>query len=231
MSSCDKTKKHVTQRELFDLAKEEMSEKDILAFIKIHNNKKRNVRSKWWKIKPEKLWEYTIGEVPSESQLNTMIQFLLHNRKDKIGVDKSLELVKTLTKFKDVKVSRKGELLQVLVRGKEAYWYIYGTIGETVNGGLQDVSTVLIVKDLDDDITSKGHYDFFNRFTGKDVCIDNLVSGSSIGDQIYSRAMLCMNDTTSKEIVNTMKNKLNSWKDDLIQIQSFDIIKNIWEEE
>ncbi|QDP56874.1 MAG: hypothetical protein Unbinned3849contig1000_6 [Prokaryotic dsDNA virus sp.] len=29
MSSCDKTKKHVTQIELFDLAKEEMSEKDI----------------------------------------------------------------------------------------------------------------------------------------------------------------------------------------------------------
>ena len=29
MSSCDKTKKHVTQIELFDLAKEEMSEKDL----------------------------------------------------------------------------------------------------------------------------------------------------------------------------------------------------------
>ena len=209
----------------------EMSEKDILAFIKIHNNKKRNVRSKWWKIKPEKLWEYTIGEVPSESQLNTMIQFLLHNRKDKIVIDKSLELVKTLTKFKDIKGSRTGELLKVLVRGNEAYWYIYGTIGETVNGGLQDVSTVLLTEDVDNDITSDGHYDFFNRFTGRDVCIDNLVSGSSIGDQIYSRAMLCMNDTTSKEIINTMKNKLDSWKDELLKIQSFDVIQNIWEEE
>ena len=78
-----------------------ISEKDLIAFIKIHSHKKRNVRSKWWKINPEKLWEYTIGEAPTKSQLNTMIQFLLHNRKDKIVVDKSIELVKILTKFKD----------------------------------------------------------------------------------------------------------------------------------
>ena len=34
-----------------------ISEKDLMAFIKIHSHKKKNVRSKWWKINPEKLWE------------------------------------------------------------------------------------------------------------------------------------------------------------------------------
>ena len=202
-----------------------ISEKDLIAFIKIHSHKKKNVRSKWWKIKPEKLWEYTIGEAPTKSQLNTMIQFLLHNRKDKIVVDKSIELVKSLTKFKDIKISRRGPQLQVLVRGKEAYWYIHGEIKDTVHGGLQDVATTLITKCLSNDIP------WYSRFSGPDVCIDNLMGGSSIGDQIYSRAMVCMNDNISKNTVSTIQNKLRNYDDEIMTIDYFDEIENIWEEE
>ena len=57
------------------------------------------------------------------------------------------------------------------------------------------------------------------------------MGGSSVGDQIYSRAMLCMNDTASKEIVSTMKNKLRNYDDEIMTIDYFDEIENIWEEE
>lgn len=208
----------------------EISEKDLLAFIKIFVNGKKNTRSKWWKITPEKLWEYTIGNVPTESQLNTMTQFLLHNRKDKIVVNKSLELVKTLENFKDVKVYRKGDELVVLVRGKEAYWYIGGKIENKINGSLQDVTTLMI--STQKDIDEEGHYNPFTRYGGPNICIDNLMGGSSIGDQIYSRAMLCMNDSTSKHMISTMRSKLHdSTGEHLFQIPNFDNIENVWEEE
>ena len=40
-----------------------------------------------------------------------------------------------------------------------------------------------------------------------------------------------MNDTASKEIVSTMKNKLRNYDDEIMTIDYFDEIENIWEEE
>ena len=61
------------------------------------------------------------------------------------------------------------------------------------------------------------------------MCIDNLMGGSSIGDQIYARAMLCLNDSESKNMISTMDNKL-SGKTPLM-VEDFDSYENVWEEE
>tara|TARA_R110002020_G_scaffold120162_4_gene273917 strand:- start:10026 stop:11270 length:1245 start_codon:yes stop_codon:yes gene_type:complete len=203
----------------------EMSEKDLLSFIKIFVNKRRNTRSKWWKILPNHLWEETMGDAPTESQLNTMIQFLLHNRKDKIVIDKSLELVRTLETFNDIRVRRKGTSLVVLVRGKEAFWCICGEIPSKNIGGLQDVITVMFTEKTKDETES-----LYLNYGGREVCIDNLMGGSSIGDQIYTRAILCMNDAASKEKISTMKQRIEGTRKP-IAIDNFDDVKNIWEEE
>ena len=212
----------------------EMSEKDLLAFIKIYNGERKNRRSKWWGISPNYLWKYTMGDYPSESQLNTMIQFLLHNRKDKIVVDKSLELVRSLEKFDDIRVRRHGSQLKVIVRGKEAYWFIFGEIKNKNEGNLQDVSTVMITHLQNPESpealrTKKLNDNFYSKYGGVNVCIDNLMGGSSIGDQIYARAMLCLNDSESKKMISTMDNKL-SGKTPLM-VEDFDSYENVWEEE
>lgn len=178
--------------------------------------------------------KYTMGDYPSESQLNTMIQFLLHNRKDKIVVDKSLELVRSLEKFDDIRVRRHGSQLKVIVRGKEAYWFIFGEIKNNNEGNLQDVSTVMITHLQNPESpealrTKKLNDNFYSKYGGVNVCIDNLMGGSSIGDQIYARAMLCLNDSESKKMISTMDNKL-SGKTPLM-VEDFDSYENVWEEE
>tara|TARA_R100000329_G_scaffold89055_1_gene74755 strand:+ start:295 stop:1590 length:1296 start_codon:yes stop_codon:yes gene_type:complete len=213
----------------------EMSEKDMLAFIKIYNGERKNRRSKWWNISPKYLWKYTMGNYPSESQLNTMIQFLLHNRRDKIVVDKSLELVRSLEKFDNIRVRRHGSQLKVIVKGKEAYWFIFGEIKNENEGNLQDVSTVMITH-LQNPENNENYWrakkindNFYSKYGGVDVCIDNLMGGSSIGDQVYARAMLCLNDSESRKIINTIDNKLSSKT--ALMIEDFESYENVWEEE
>ena len=57
------------------------------------------------------------------------------------------------------------------------------------------------------------------------------MSGSSVGDQIYSRVMVCMNDNISKNTVSTIQNKLRNYDDEIMTIDYFDAIENVWEEE
>ena len=220
--------------EISDSVWGEMSEKDLLAFIKIYNGERKNRRSKWWGISPNYLWKYTMGDYPSESQLNTMIQFLLHNRKDKIVVDKSLELVRSLEKFDDIRVRRHGSQLKVIVKGKEAYWFIFGEIKNKNEGNLQDVSTVMIthIRNKENERTvamERLDDNFYSKYEGINVCIDNLMGGSSIGDQVYARAMLCLNDSESKKMISTMDSKLSSKTP--LMIEDFDSYGNVWEEE
>ena len=92
-------------------------------------------------------------------------------------------------------------------------------------GGLQDVRTIMITEKtgMNSDCLSL-------NYGGREVCIDNLMGGSSVGDQIYTRAILCMNDATSKEIITTLKQRIEGTRKPIV-IDNFDDVKNIWEEE
>ena len=143
-------------------------------------------------------------------------------------------MVRSLEKYDDIRVRRHGSQLKVIVKGKEAYWFIFGEIKNKNEGNLQDVSTVMIthVRNEGSIITPKMEKlgdNFYSKYGGANVCIDNLMSGSSIGDQVYARAMLCLNDSESRKIISTIDNQLSSRK--ALMIEDFESYENVWEEE
>jgi len=193
----------------------------------VHNKK----RGHWKDLTPSVLFERLIGRPCSESEHKLMVEFLKQNRKDGIVEDKALELLQEVNeKYDNIYVSwdepdKNGNRYpkEVLVRGKGYDWKIEPSRYKA--SGTQDVRSYVWGSEetlcydrngnkiLDEEgnhikVTKGGHWK-------GPICIDNMQSGSSIGDQFVARALAFLNDTMTVSRVSTIKRYLTDEENSL----------------
>ena len=186
----------------------------------VHNKK----RGHWKDLTPSVLFERLMGRPCSESEHKLMVEFLKQNRKDGIVRDRSLELLREVDeKYDNIYVSwgepdKNGTRLpkEVFVRGKGYDWRIEPSRYKA--SGTQDVRSYVWGSEIIycyDKAGEKILDDEGNHMTVKKgglwkgpICIDNMQSGSSIGDQFVARALAFLNDTLTVSRVSTIKRYL-----------------------
>ena len=189
----------------------EMGLKDLNTFVNTYLNGHK--KGKWYMISCEELFEKTTGEKPTLAQVKIMKEYLKQNRKQDIVEKRAMELFDNMVR--DYDVIKRGtftksdgeEVLSMYVRGKIADWMI---VDNQSKRGIQDVSTYVLTK-----VTSRDNVipaikeptidndEFGFKWTGP-ICIDNLSSGASVGDQFGARAVACMNDPMLIKLVSTV---------------------------
>lgn len=191
--------------------------KDLNSFINFHRFKQK--RSEKWGISPERLWRKLLGEEPSPTQIKVMYAFLTQNRTQDIVERRAKELVRELEetypdKIKTFRTSGGVSLpdrLGMIVRGVACDWVLLEKMqGKKTN--TQGVQTYMFNQNhIDNDAIKKMEATknaifmdgvHCGNFTPN--CIDNIHKNSSLGDQFASRAMMLMNDLTSRTMVSTL---------------------------
>ena len=174
----------------------EMSIQDVKSFLNFYRFNKR--QSSWVNISPTKLWTRLMGEQPSESQLKLMINFLKQNRTEKIVEERAKELLEGFIKTYDqVKMVDN----RMFVRGKMADWVLED---RNSTSRKQRVSTFIIDKIADDDDPDADHIIQKEYKLVGPICIDNMQSDSSTGDQMVTRAISLMNDAIITNRIYTL---------------------------
>tara|TARA_R110002020_G_scaffold180072_3_gene374010 strand:- start:2729 stop:4117 length:1389 start_codon:yes stop_codon:yes gene_type:complete len=161
---------------------------------------------KWANMSPKKLWTVLMGEPPSESQLQLMREFLMQNRTQDIVEDRAKQLMNSLVvKYPDRikivdKVIENQTYQLMIVRGKLCDWVI---INSTYKTHTQKVKTYVFIS---------ASYEYNEKtllprlggqFKGP-ICIDNIHTNSSLGDQYAARALALLNDNVTVKLVNTI---------------------------
>lgn len=167
-----------------------MSIADLNRFVNTYaNNSSRSKR--WYRIAPKNLWLELIGEEPTESQMLLMIAWLKQNRTSKMIEERAKELLYDLEKeYNNMLVVSHEEYMALFVRGEQADWII-----------------------ADAERGMKRHHQKVNTYfwAGEDhgwqgpICIDNIHSNSSIGDQLAARGLMLMNDTNAGHMIYTLR--------------------------
>tara|TARA_R110002167_G_scaffold235136_4_gene440411 strand:+ start:2328 stop:3545 length:1218 start_codon:yes stop_codon:yes gene_type:complete len=189
----------------------EMGLKDLNTFINTYLNGHK--KGKWYMIGCEELFFKTTGDKPTNAQVTIMKEYLKQNRMQDIVEKRAMELFDNMVRDYDV-IKRgkftKGngeEVLAMYVRGKLADWMI---VDNQSKRGIQDVSTYVLtksplggkviptIKEPVIPMEEGGH-----TWSGP-ICIDNLSSGASVGDQFAARAFACMNDPMLVKLVSTV---------------------------
>ena len=176
-------------------------------------------RGNWHELKPETLYERLIGKEPSESELKVMKEFLKQNRHGDIVEVRAMQLLKEVEiKYPNIKVKydEENNPTVMYVRGKGYDWQIKPT--RYKGGGTQDVQSFVWQKFPQLAYNSAGkalmdeegnHIKVISGGTWSGpICIDNLQSGSSLGDQFVARALAFLNDTITVARVHTIKSYL-----------------------
>ena len=193
--------------------------KDLNTFVDTYLYNKR--RGQWVQISPQELYFKTVGTRPSEAQVKVMKEFLKQNRKQDIVEKRAMELFDDMVRdYETIKTGMRlrpgtttGDKIKVMyVRGKVADWMIVDNCSKS---GTQDVSTY-ILKDGEND--GRGGSGWNSNMATEEktmskklywsgpICIDNMQSGASVGDQFASRAFACMNDEMTIGLVSTIRN-------------------------
>ena len=196
--------------------------KDLLSFCGFYIHGREN--SKFKRIGLKRLYTMLMDKEPRESDVKMMKAFLMQNRTSDIVESKARELVAEMvnnfpTKLK-VKYDNEGIPIEMYVKGIDYDWKLSANGS---NSGRQAVSTFVRQKKMvvpqyysEDD----GVLDIHNMGEEKErqfkeewywsgpICIDNMVGGSSLGDQFCTRALAVMNDNMTVSRVNTIKNYL-----------------------
>jgi hypothetical protein len=143
-------------------------------------------------------------EMPTTGQLKVMKAFLKQNRTQDIVEKRAEELMHDLTKqYPDrIKMESRGDQTWMYVRGKIADWVLRD---KGMKGGIQDVSTYVFFKTTEDIYAPSGAITIQEGFLSGPICIDNMTTGSSVGDQFAARAIALMNDIITVARVNTIK--------------------------
>jgi len=161
-------------------------------------------KSKTWnKAPPEKLWSLLMGTAPTDIQYKLSIAWLMQNRKQNMVEDRATKLLHDmdneyprlrLVQFRNP--MNKG----LFVRGTTCDWVVVDE-KKGMKVGRQNVNTYLVSKKsaTTGKQTWKGH-----ALIGP-ICIDNIHSNSSIGDQLVARALALMNDAQSQKQIYTIK--------------------------
>ena len=191
----------------------EISTKDLNTFINSYLYNKRS--GKWYMVSPAELWFRTVGEKATPAQIKIMKEFLKQNRRSDLAEQRAMELFNDMVnKYDNVTkgtFTRNGqEVLAMFVRGKFADWMI---VDNQSKRGIQDVSTYVLTTQT----TQNVNLEIPNVINNTDkqpywagpICIDNLSSGASVGDQFAARAFACMNDTMLVKLVSTVSRYIN----------------------
>jgi len=195
----------------------EISVKNLNTFVNSYLHNKRT--GKWYMVSPAELWTRTVGEKPTNAQTKIMKEFLKQNRRSDLAEQRAMQLFDDMvrkydTVTKGVHINRSGEkVLAMFIRGKYADWMVTDNQSKR---GIQDVSTyVLTSKALgENDIMTVLDESIVNTtnkqpYWAGPICIDNLSSGASVGDQFAARAFACMNDTMLVKLVSTVRRYIN----------------------
>jgi len=154
-----------------------------------------HTRSKTWRnASPKRLWTMTMGEEPTSSQLDLMKEFLVQNRTKDLIENRAKELMASLeVKYPDrINIIKHDNKTIMLVAGKLGDW----AITATGNGRTSETQKVQVY--FYDTMTSDN-----NVFKGP-ICIDNIHSNSSLGDQFASRALALLNDKLTVKLIYTI---------------------------
>ena len=197
----------------------EMGLKDLNTFVNTYLNGHK--KGKWYMISCEELFEKTTGDKPTDAQVKIMKEYLKQNRKQDIVEKRAMELFENMVR--DYDVIKKGmfvkpdgnEVLAMYVRGKLADWMI---IDNQSKRGIQDVSTYVLTRTtINDNVIPAiaeptiDNDEYGYKWSGP-ICIDNLSSGASVGDQFAARAFACMNDPMLIKLVSTVGRYISGHK-------------------
>jgi len=193
-----------------------ISVKDLDIFVNYFYHGQLRAK-KWAYLSPKKLWKELMGEEPSPSQEKLMVEFLCQNRTQDIVENRAKELMQSLTvrypdriRLIDVPNSQKegDNYVAMLIRGKKADWVIVDSSYKT---SIQKVKTyVYIHRDYlpEDPTRSSGGLDFMGGKLRGPICIDNVHTNSSLGDQYAARGIALLNDSITMKLVNTIGRNL-----------------------
>jgi hypothetical protein len=194
----------------------EINTKNLNTFINSYLHNKRT--GKWYMVSPAELWTRTVGEKPSGAETKIMKEFLKQNRRSDLAEQRAMQLFDDMVRKYDTitkgAFNKNGvKLLAMYVRGKYADWMI---VDNQSKRGIQDVSTYVltsktigeneIMQDLEQPLTNTTNK---QPYWAGPICIDNLSSGASVGDQFAARAFACMNDTMLVKLVSTVRRYIN----------------------
>ena len=170
--------------------------KDLNSFLNFYRHGKRN--SSWQNLSPNRLWKKLMDKEPTEGQLALMKAFLLQNRTQDLVEKRAQELMNDLeTQYPDrLKVVREEGETWMYVRGKIADWALNDKGMKT---GIQMVGTYVFAGE------HNGNIAFQHGELRGPICIDNMSSNSTLGDQFATRAIALMNDTITIQRVNTIR--------------------------
>ena len=174
-----------------------MTIKELDSFCNAHRNGSN--RSKWAYMSPRQLYTQTVGKEPLDSEIKVMKSFLLQNRTSEMVENRARELVHSMVEKYPYRIGieedENGFVTTMFVRGKLYDWKLQAK--RTSASTTQDVSTYVYSTNVDGEPTYRGP-----------ICIDNLGSNSSIGDQYVARALALLNDNIVVEMVSTIKSYL-----------------------
>ena len=196
----------------------EINTKNLNTFINsyLHNKK----TGKWYMVSPAELWTRTVGEKPSNAETKIMKEFLKQNRRSDRAEKRAMELFDNMVKkydtiTKGTFTNNAGDkLLAMYVRGKYADWMI---VDNQSKRGIQDVSTYVLTSKVlrENEILPIISQPITNEtdktpYWAGPICIDNLSSGASVGDQFAARAFACMNDVMLVKLVSTVRRYIDT---------------------
>lgn len=204
-----------------------ISIKDLDVFVNYYYH--GHTRSKKWAmLSPKKLWTMLMDNPPSTSQEQLMNEFLSQNRTQDIVEERAIQLMNSLEErypdkirllsiYNDKKVSATKLLVSpksykaadrtiMLVRGNICDWVIVDASHKTKT---QKVKVYVYISheylSNDDYIKSRGGLKFCEGQLRGPICIDNVHTNSSLGDQFAARALTVMNDKLAFKLVSTIK--------------------------
>jgi len=163
--------------------------------------------SRWKNCSPRTLWTRCMGEEPTDAQLDLMKEFLVQNRTKDLVENRAKELMRSLVdkypdrinlitiehpapSYSNDKKTREYKVM--VVSGKMCDWAIFESksVSET-----QKVR-VYVWKASE------------NKWSGS-ICIDNIHSNSSLGDQFAARALALLNDSLTVKLVHTISRHID----------------------
>lgn len=182
--------------------------KDLVVFINTYLHGKK--RGNWYQISPQMLYQRTVGKKPSESDIKVMREFLKQNRTSDIVEKRARDLVKEMEiQYGSRIVVRWDENdmpEKIFVRGKQYDWLLtsrgYKQNYQMVSTFIWQPRTIKIDGGFNEE-------DLIPKWQGP-ICIDNMNSDSSLGDQFAARVLAFINDDMTTKIVNTIKSRITT---------------------
>ena len=175
-----------------------MSVKALDSFVNAHRNGSK--RSRWAYISPRQLYIETVGKEPLDSEVKVMKSFLLQNRTSDLVENRARKLVQEIVERNPNRIrvtESEGFVTHMYIRGRNYDWMLTCSAKTNQSRGRQDVKTYVYSNDAEGEGTYRGP-----------ICIDNLGTNSSIGDQYVARALALLNDHVTTKMVNTISSYL-----------------------